>query len=596
MTLDDNTGQFDSSPDSRDPDPLGIIGWVIGGKYKITKHIGGGGFGEVYEGYNENLPEQRLVIKFFKRVQAREKFAKEAKILCMLDHPNISRVVDYLPDEGAVVVAFIDGKDGSKILHETGALSEELFLKVSRSLSDAIAYAHEKKIAHRDIKPGNLLIDKNKNVYLIDFGIAKEIGSEGTKTGYSALTPMFAAPERQQGDKRYDPFISDIYEMGVTLFNFATNDLPYRNPINPNIAEWGGTSAERLSPQLRRILMKATHPDPTKRFQSAAEMAAEFRTLDRAYGGKTVRAAKKSLLIPIATVIVVAIIAVFAWGPISSMLSSSESDNATTQQPVVEEEKPKPAATTPPVTTTSKSPDVATSPVKIEPEKTEPKIIPETSPVVQKKPTIAEPERPLTSTIDTAQQAAVIPSAPPPQVETQFVVRVSPSQNATLLIDGARKEAGTSVMVKPGSHDLMIVQRDYPIYRSRVSVEGTQKEMVVDLSREFASAAPVEMQIALIPPSEAYNLELTLNGYRKTYTRLPILDLKRLPGEWEIGVNLVPAGQAGTRSARIDSCVAFPWGDGPRAVLRGGRGTIRLGSTVREKLSTIPLAIFWKEK
>ncbi|UCD18129.1 MAG: serine/threonine protein kinase, partial [Candidatus Zixiibacteriota bacterium] len=262
-------------------DPLGIKGWKIGGKYKVSSHIGGGGFGEVYEGYNVNLPEQRLVIKFFKRVQSRDKFAKEAKILCLLDHPNICRVIDFLPEEGALVVPYIDGKDGAKILRESGPLPEELYLRLARDLSSALAFAHRQKVAHRDIKPGNILVDKNNHIYLIDFGIAKEVGDAATRTAYQALTPQFAAPERQTGDAQYDPFLSDIYELGITLFNFATNNMPYRNPANPNIREWGGIGSEALSPELLRILRKATNPDPSARYQSADEMAEDFAGLTK---------------------------------------------------------------------------------------------------------------------------------------------------------------------------------------------------------------------------------------------------------------------------------------------------------------------------
>ena len=256
MSDESKTTGWEDDSDDKPLDPLGVIGWVIGGKYKIRSYIGGGGFGEVYSGYNVNLVEQKLVVKFFKKVQARDKFDKEAKVLCLLDHPNICRVIDYLPEEGALVVAFIDGRDGKEILKESGALSSDMLLRVARTMTSALAYAHSKKIAHRDIKPDNIIIDKNDHVYLIDFGIAKVMREDATKTAYQALTPMFAAPERQAGDANYNPFLSDIYETGVTLFNFATNEMPYRNPANPDITEWGGPKAKNLSPQMIHLLKK----------------------------------------------------------------------------------------------------------------------------------------------------------------------------------------------------------------------------------------------------------------------------------------------------------------------------------------------------
>ena len=164
MSDESKTTGWEDDSDDKPLDPLGVIGWVIGGKYKIRSYIGGGGFGEVYSGYNVNLVEQKLVVKFFKKVQARDKFDKEAKVLCLLDHPNICRVIDYLPEEGALVVAFIDGRDGKEILKESGALSSDMLLRGARTMTSALAYAHSKKIAHRDIKPDNIIIDKNDHI------------------------------------------------------------------------------------------------------------------------------------------------------------------------------------------------------------------------------------------------------------------------------------------------------------------------------------------------------------------------------------------------------------------------------------------------
>jgi len=156
----DNKNPFDGDqgPQWRENfDPQTLIGWEVADKYKILRHLGGGGFGEVYEAFNVNLIVQRVVVKFLKQVRSRDRFEKEAKILCQLDHPNICRIIDFLPDESALVMQFIDGRDFDVILEETGPPTEEIILKVARSVCAATAYAHTRRIAHRDIKPKNIM-------------------------------------------------------------------------------------------------------------------------------------------------------------------------------------------------------------------------------------------------------------------------------------------------------------------------------------------------------------------------------------------------------------------------------------------------------
>lgn len=583
----DATNPGGNVPSGGSPDPLGVIGWVIAGKYKIISHLGGGGFGEVYEGHNVNLPEQRLVIKFFKRVQAREKFAKEAKILCMLDHPNISRVIDYLPDEGAVVVAFIDGKDGAKILQESGPLAPHLLIKVARALTEAIAYAHEKKIAHRDIKPGNILIDKNQHIYLIDFGIAKEIGSEGTKTGYSALTPMFAAPERQQGDKHYDPFISDIYEMGITLFNFATNDLPYRNPVNPNYAEWGGSAAAKLTPQLRRILMKATNPDPAKRYRSAADMAVEFQNIEEIRGRKGATPKKRFWLVP-AVVVLAAAVLFLTRGQITGLLGGGTSSKSEPKPPISEPAK-KPE-------TTPAKPAPKETPVEKRPPETVSKPAVASQTPVKEPPKTVPATVPLSTPSTTPATTSATPPTQPPIQEIQFSVNVMPAGDMALLIDGSKRQPGKPAALKPGAHDLVLIHPDYPVYRSRINIMADQSAIDIDLNKEFASAPKINLQVALAPPTEAYLLELTMNSGKKTFTRFPVLDYRKIAGEWEIAAAIVPAAASASRTARVDSCVAYPYGGGPRSAIKGGRGIIKLEALPGGDVSSVPLVIYWKEK
>jgi len=544
-------------------DPLGIIGWIIGSKYKIRSHIGGGGFGEVYEGFNVNLPDQRLVVKFFKRVQSRDKFVKEAKILCLLDHANILRIIDFLPDEGALIVPFIDGIDGAGMLKRSGPLSEGLYLKVARTMTDALAYAHEHKIAHRDIKPGNILIDKNENTYLIDFGIAKEIKDSATKTAYVALTPMFAAPERQGGEQDYNPFISDVYEMGVTLFNFATNEMPYRTPSNPNIQEWGGPTVKSLSPQLRRILKKATHPDPSERYQSAALLAEEFKKLEHVYVQK-----RKGRFLAYAAIIVALLGAAFI---IKKMTSGPSPSGAEPNVSVIHHEQDQQQAN-------RQKGDTGSA-------------------IVQNiEPPAVETRKIDTPKVETAiQDTAKIESTAPLSTSPALLVHVLPQYNVSLYIDNREKSPDKKVGVEAGLHEIKIIHPDYPILIDTVDV-SIDRNMEYNLASRFARAGSVNFRIGIIPPDLASStLGVSFNGKKRRFKNdeLPILDMKMPSGKWQIRFDInAPSGTTG----KIDSITTFPYGGGPQIKIKGNSGLVDFGTTEWQGMENIDMVIFWTNK
>ncbi|MEW6411718.1 MAG: serine/threonine-protein kinase [Candidatus Zixiibacteriota bacterium] len=568
MPEDDKTQPSFDSGEPINADPLGIIGWEIGGKYKIRSYLGGGGFGEVYDAYNLNLVEQRLVIKFFKRVQARDRFDREAKILCMLDHPNISRVIDYLPSEGALVIQYIDGKDAAHMLRESGPFSAELFLRVAKAVTEAIAYAHEKKVAHRDIKPANILIDKKGHVYLIDFGIAKEIGGDATKTGYQALTPMFAAPERQTGLSSYNPFLSDIYEMGVTLFNFATNTMPYRNPISPSLQEWGGIHSERLSPQLKYILRKATHPDPGSRYESANEMAADMAELKEVY----IKPRKGKVGILIAAVAVVAIAAGAYFG--RDYIGSQFSPSATSEQ------------TTQPAETESVTGEQVEQPVR-------PPVVVEEKPVVQK-PEVEVAEKPVEKPVERpAEQPSEQAVAPVVVKNPELTVGVVPSGVNELFVDGRRRTPGQAFEAAAGSHSVEVVHSDYPILRKTIRMRDEPTSVTYEMNREFARSDTLSLQLALFPPSEQNLVEFRLNGKERRYTQFPVFDLMCLEGEWKLQAEMIPINTDAGTSPKIDSCVAFPYGGGERQVVKGAKGEIKLVAGANGNV--VPLLIYWSQ-
>jgi serine/threonine protein kinase len=589
MPDDEQTSPLGDSDRQRPLDPLGIIGWAIGGKYKIKSYLGGGGFGEVYEGYNENLPEQRVVIKFFKRVQAREKFAKEAKILCMLDHPNISRVIDYLPDEGAVIVSFIDGKDGAVILRESGALSDRRFLNVARAMTSAIAYAHQKKIAHRDIKPGNILIDKNENVYLIDFGIAKQTGTDATKTGYSALTPMFAAPERQTGGKDYNPFISDIYEMGITLFNFATNSLPYRNPTNPDVNEWGGLAARKLSPELTDILKKATHPDPKKRYQSAVDLRDALKNLKSPFGRRRRRSKAP-------WVIALIVIALAVGGYLSREAISDYVAGLTGSPENTELTKPGD------IGKEMQNPDTTEGLKQSEsgqntPETAKPGGTPSSQQSTTSTSGKATSQPPKTSTTETTAKEtkpAEQKPPPPPPSKSEILAQVTPSDDAVLEIGGKKRELNKRFEMEPGRYQAMVIQPDYPVLQRTVDLPSGSSDLSFDLPKEFVTLDTVDVQMALIPPSDHYILEFTRNGRKQTIANFPYLGMKLPVGEWMIDMNLRGIGPAENQPARIDSCVIYPFTAAKRSAVRGTGGILKV-SRAGSPGEAARLLVYWSQ-
>ncbi len=594
MPDNDDTHRMDDSTPEANLDPLGILGWVIARKYKVKKYLGGGGFGEVYEGYNENLSEQRLVIKFFKRVQAREKFDKEAKILCMLDHPNICRVIDYLPEEGAVVVAFIDGKDGGVILKDSGALPELLFLKVARSITDAIAYAHTKKIAHRDIKPGNIIVDKAENVFLIDFGIAKEMGTDATKTAYTALTPMIAAPERQVGEIDYNPFLSDIYETGITLFNMATNSLPYRNPTNPNAGEWGGLAAKRLSPELTRILKKATHPNPTNRYKSTQELAEEMKNLTNAYGGSGKRSRLPVYLSLLAVLIVAGF---FGRGYISDFWNQTTSSVPASPPPITEPDQQE--AITPEDTETEgqSSPDqdsteseqVAATAV----EETTPPVTQEEQPPSQ--PPVEVEQQPVVQEEPPVKQPEPDPEPPPPAI-SKVMVAVIPSDSASLTVGGTARQSGSRFEIDPGRYEIAVMHPDFPIYRETLEAVDGPVDLAIDLARQSIAADTFDLQVALIPPNDNCILELTRNGRRQMIYNFPYLGLTQQTGEWYFEINIKPIGPAAGSEIQIDSCVIFPFITALRETMKGQSGSFNVGVSDDEEVSMARFLIYWTEQ
>lgn len=264
-----------------------LIGKTID-KYQIVEHLGRGGMAEVYKAYQPTL-DRYVAIKLMHSFLADDpdflgRFQREAKAVASLRHSNIVRVYDFDVADGLyyMVMEFIDGHTLKARLFELAAdrdvMPREEALDIAAAVASALAYAHRRDMVHRDIKPANVMINRDSQVILTDFGIAKILsGPQFTASGAMLGTPAYMSPEQglgEPGDAR-----SDIYALGVMLFQMVTGQLPFDadtplaivlkhvndplpipSQINPS-----------LPADIERVILKAMAKDPDHRFQTAEE-------------------------------------------------------------------------------------------------------------------------------------------------------------------------------------------------------------------------------------------------------------------------------------------------------------------------------------
>ncbi|MFN8447963.1 MAG: serine/threonine-protein kinase [Anaerolineae bacterium] len=208
------------------------------GKYQLFERLGRGGMAEVFRAHHLSL-DRYVAIKVLHAFlsddpEFKERFEREARNIARLKHPNIVQVYDFEQDNDLesyyMVMELVDGPTLKDVLAELSARGERMQLseavRIIREAARALAYAHSQKMIHRDVKPANLMLDHDNRVVLTDFGIAKIVtGAQFTASGGMVGTPAYMAPEQglgEAGDER-----SDLYSLGVILFQLTTGELPY---------------------------------------------------------------------------------------------------------------------------------------------------------------------------------------------------------------------------------------------------------------------------------------------------------------------------------------------------------------------------------
>jgi serine/threonine-protein kinase len=273
-------------------------GTLFHSRYEIRGLLGRGGMGMVYKAHDRTLDET-VAIKilrpdFAEDPRMADRFKSEIKLARRVRHKNVCTIHDYGQDKGLLYISMelIEGVDLKRILREKGALPPEEAYAVAIQMAEGLQAVHDAGIIHRDLKTPNIMRDAQGVARLMDFGVAKRHGAEGTvtATGHIVGTPEYMSPEQAQGQKV--DFRSDIYALGVVIYEMFTGHVPFRGetPISTILKHLhdppplDGQQAATIPPSLKPVLRRALAKDPESRYPTAnalAEALREARTPSR---------------------------------------------------------------------------------------------------------------------------------------------------------------------------------------------------------------------------------------------------------------------------------------------------------------------------
>ena len=313
-------------------------GSTFAGRYQVIEELGKGGMGRVYKVFDEKIKE-KIALKLLKPEisrdeQAIQRFSNELRFSRKISHRYVCRMFDLGEADGAhyITMEYVSGEDLKSILRMMGPMSAGKVVLIARQVGEGLAEAHRLGVIHRDLKPQNIMIDREGNVRIMDFGIARSLKVKGL-TGAGAVigTPEYMSPEQIEGQEVDNR--SDIYSLGIILYEMATGRLPFEGDTFLSVALKQKTEQPRnpselniqLPEDLNRLILRCLEKSAEKRYQKVEDLLAELGKIERGIPTTekvlpslkpstsreiTVKFRPKNLVLPAALVLILAAAAV----------------------------------------------------------------------------------------------------------------------------------------------------------------------------------------------------------------------------------------------------------------------------------------------
>jgi serine/threonine protein kinase len=316
-------------------------GSTFADRYQIIEELGKGGMGRVYKVLDKEV-NAKVALKLIKPEIASDKktierFRNELKVARDISHKNVCRMYDLGKEEGAyyITMEYVSGEDLKSFIRRSGIISVGKAISIANQVCEGLLEAHRLGVVHRDLKPQNIMIDKEGNARIMDFGIARSLRAKGiTGSGVMIGTPEYMSPEQVDG-KEVDQR-ADIYSLGVILYEMITGQVPFEGdtPFSIGVKQKSEIPRppkeinEQIPEDLSHVILKCMEKDKEKRYQSVGELHYELTSLEKSAPTSerivperkpltsreiTVQFSLKKLFFPASIVIAIAIIGIMIW-------------------------------------------------------------------------------------------------------------------------------------------------------------------------------------------------------------------------------------------------------------------------------------------